>query len=159
MKFIPWLIFIGIMLLSFPVYANDALSMLLGRSLEAFIVGTIWVFVVELGYCIYKFNHTSHLRNIIFVIIANAITTIMGVFLMLLTTLPVLSLTFSRVMLRFLLCYACTVPIEALILKLMLRNTEQLDFLDAFMNAALFNLVSYIGIIAIFFILPSRPMG
>jgi uncharacterized BrkB/YihY/UPF0761 family membrane protein len=67
--------------------------------------------------------------------------------------------TVSGAMLYFIVGYILTVPVEALILKWFLRSTEQLSFLNAFMNAALFNLISYIGIVAIFFVLPNRYMG
>jgi hypothetical protein len=147
---------IGILLLSLPAYADDALSILLARSAEAFMWGTIWVLVVEFGYCYYRFKNTSLLRNILFVITANVVTTIMGFYLVILIPDYEIFFTVEGALLRFLIYYVCTVPVEAIILQLFLRRTERLSFLSAFMNSVLFNLLSYIGIVLIFFILPNR---
>lgn len=159
MKYLQWLTIIGIIILPFPARADDALSMLVGNGLEAFTLGTIWVLIVEFAYCRYRFKHTSNLRNILFVITANVATTIMGFFLLLLTPDSEVYFTESGIMWRFLICYLCTVPVEALILKQFLRSTEQLSFLSAFINSVLFNIFSYIGIVAIFFILPQKYSG
>lgn len=156
MKLFSWLIIIGIVLLSLPVYANDALSILLSRSVEAFMWGSIWVIAVEFGYCYFLFKNTSLLRNILFVVTANVVTTIMGFYLVLLIPDLEIFFTIKGAMLRFLILYLCTVPVEALILKMFLRSTEKLSFLNAFMNAAFFNLISYVGIVAIFYVLPNR---
>ena len=131
----PYLIIIGILLLSFPAYANDALGVLLARSVEAFMWGTIWVLIVELGYCIYRFKNTSFLRNILFVITANVVTTIMGFWVIMLIPDYEVFFTVKGALLRFLIFYICTVPVEALILKWFLRTTEQLNYLNAFIKS------------------------
>ena len=65
MKFLQWFTIVGVMLLPIPAQANDALSVLLGNSIEAFILGTIWVLIVESVYCLYRFKPL--LSKIIFV--------------------------------------------------------------------------------------------
>lgn len=157
-KIVPFIVIITwIILLSFPAYANDALSYLFMRCFYAFIFGSIWVLIVEYVYCVIIFRKTGYLRNFLFVITANVVTTIMGFFVMGLMSDSYVYLEDYGSMRNFLTCYVCTVPVEAIILKLFLKSTEGLTFLSAFINAVLFNVLSYIGIVVIFYNLTVTP--
>jgi hypothetical protein len=149
------LVIAGVLLLCFPAYANDAISFLFIHCFSAFILGSICALVVEYVYCVFRFRKTGYLRNFLFVITANTVTTIMGFFVMALIPYS-LFLKNDGPLLIFFICYLCTVPVEALILKLFLSSTERLTFFSAFLNAVAFNVLSYIGIMAIFYSSPVK---
>jgi len=147
----PGLIIMALLALSFSAYANAGLAALYVYSFDTFSIGTICILIIEYVYCIFMFKKSGYLINFLFVITANMFTAIIGV--LALNIYSRISMVNDPLRI-FLLCYAVTVPIEALLLKEILKSTEELTFLKAFLNSVLFNLLSYIGIVAIFYKMP-----
>lgn len=174
-----WLLIAALAMgVSTAIAADDALPLFWVLGVDLFLWGTFWVLASEAAYFLWRFRKIGVFRSLATVVLMNLASTVCG--FALLGIVPNEMAVFlgggfaghgfealpskpgyqvAGVLITFCLCYLASVLLEVLPLHFGVSGVEGLSMGASFRHCALCNLMSYVGLTALFLVVVATHWG
>lgn len=154
---------------SLAVFADDALPQFWVLGIDVFLWGAIWVVMSEATYCLIRLQRLGVFRSLFVVVTINSLTTFLGL-LWVVVAPNEIALFLGRgfngtnyegllsepyyqvygVLLAFLIGYLSSSILEAVPFWHLVKGREPMPFMQSLKHSALFNGLSYTGLVLIY---------